>query len=157
MSEPTEKEGALSILVSASSAWSALGAGLSLMVLAFFAILLVVVQSTTNQTLDNALRDKLGSDLASSKRSNVTLGTEGKSLELLVSSAESGSLESVIYSWEPQSGVLLRLSSVEPKKQELGKADFFKFGTTKNSLVVRMKLGATTQRKSWALNRWCLP
>lgn len=156
MSEPIEKEGVLSVFVSASSALSALGAGVTLLFLAFLVVLNVIVKGGSATGREAKFRAYLGPDLAATRRSKITVTADGKTLELLAMNPGSGTLEPIIYSWNPETGSVAR-TSASAGSQELSTVSELKFSLTKKSLNLYLKGDDEPTRMSWALNRWCLP
>jgi len=155
MSEQIEKEQVLSTLVSAMGAWLGLGAGLCLLAFAFMAALASNYSADLGSDLQAQLRMTLGADLASADGSQVHVGEDGRTLRFTRTKDSSGALEPIVYSFSSESQELVRESGSEGTLV-LGRCSSFTFARESDTIVTKFQTDSTTQRGSWALNRWAL-
>jgi hypothetical protein len=157
MSESIEKEGVLSTLVSVTSAWLGLGAGLGLLVLSFWAVIVPIYRENPADDLRANLRKTLGPDLASSDSESVQISEDGGTLKFLRTKTQSGALETVLYAYSPEEGILYRESVSAKEKQVMGKCSAITFSRKGNVLIADVKKSQTSDRLNWAVQRWPLP
>jgi len=147
-----EKEGFFSILVSALSAWTGLGAGLALLGFSLLAVLGTVYQGN-GEELGESLRASLGPDLASVTASEpVEISEDGQELRILRTSS-SGTLVPVIYVFSEDDKVLYR-ESTQDERRPLGPCNKGRFRLREGLLEVIWYEQRVRSREVWALKRW---
>lgn len=153
MSESLEKEGTGSTVVSALSAWFAIGTGLALLCLAFLGVLLQAHRYAPSTEYGNDISDYLVGDIASAKVDTVQVSDDGKSLKLLRRGAGDGSLFPVIYSLSEDDQILTRESGTS-EPQRLGQHADLRFAKKDGMLEATWSGHHAKIRETWSLNRW---
>ena len=152
MSEPIDKEGALSTFVSATSAWTALGLGIGLLTLTLFAVLLLAARVAPEDMASSRFGDRLSADLVALMPNTLKISKDGSSLELSRFTKQ-GKPDRVVYSLDNEKHQLVRKSELDGTTP-LGRCEKVRFRRQGASVNVVSSFREREFRAGWALLRW---